>query len=93
MKEPKMISELFNLCKDKSWFSDVIDEQTRYVIYAYYINRDILTFVPQTFDDKQVVVHFANYRKAKADYWLNTANTIAPAFKTPIAESDAEDWK
>jgi hypothetical protein len=72
---------LFEMCKDKEWFSDVSTElHDRYIVYVHYMDADIFSFIPQTFNGKQIVIHFAANRKAVKDYWINTPNTTALAF-------------
>ena len=42
------MKDLFNLCKDKPWFSDVVEDSAgRYVVCAHFITLDVLKFVPQ----------------------------------------------
>jgi hypothetical protein len=85
------MNKLFDLCKDKPWFSDVAtDASGRYIVYANYIDLEVLTFVPRTFENKQVLVHFASYRRANQEYWLNTPNTTAPAFSHAVEEDDVD---
>ena len=66
---------LTTLCSDQDWFVEVaFDSASRYIVYASYIDSNVLSFVPSTFDDKQVLVHFAKNKSARKEDWTYQIN-------------------
>ena len=90
---------LYDQCKGKDWLYDIgTDQYGRYVVYANYINGDVLRFVPdRTPDGKQVLCHFAASVKASADQFIDKPNQSTLLVRQPIVpepmDEEAQDIK
>lgn len=52
--------QLSQFCKGKDWFFDIgTDACNNYVVYAKFMNQEMLTNIPREMAGKRVLVHFA----------------------------------
>lgn len=57
--------------KSQKWFYEVgLDDFNRPTVYAHYINKEVLSAVPDAIGTFSVNVHFASYKTAKADQYV-----------------------
>jgi hypothetical protein len=57
---------------DKDWFHSVGQDQNgRVIVYANYLNQDVMSAIPETLAGKQVLVHFTSHLKAKVEDFVN----------------------
>lgn len=82
METDKSLIELAAKFKDQPWFFDVgSDNFGRLIVYATTMSLDVFSSVPDTFDGKNVLVHFAQSKTATKDQFK--ANPIVTA-KAPV---------
>lgn len=59
--------------KKYEWFYDVgLDEYNRPTVYVKYMSSDVFNAVPDKCYGKQVMLHFAGYKTANKNNFLNT---------------------
>lgn len=63
--------------KSQKWFYEVgLDDFGRPTVYAHYINKEVLHAVPDKVGDFNVNLHFASYKKAAADQYVEKIGGI-----------------
>ena len=71
--------------KKQDWFYDVgYDEYQRPVIYVHYMNVDIIDYIHNQY--KNVLIHFASYKLASKDKYVNCIDLEPITEKDPLAE-------
>ncbi len=82
-----VLTKLFRNC---DWFHDAgTDQYGRYVVYVKYMCQETLHDVPDQMMGKQVLVHFAASKLARADQFTNTPTaTAATAPKLELVMED-----
>jgi len=69
--------------RDQPWFHSMETEASgRIVVYVKYMDKEVLTSVPDTIDGKQVVVHFAGAKLATREMFTNN-----PSMRTSFVAS------
>jgi len=83
--------------KDKPWFHSMEQEVSgRIVVYVKYMDKEVLTGVPDTLDGKQVVVHFVGAKLATREMFTDNPS-MRPSFvssepiTTPVLVPDEVD--
>jgi hypothetical protein len=83
--------------RDQPWFHSMEQEASgRFVVYVKYMDKEVLTGVPDTIDDKQVVIHFVGAKLATREMFTNNPS-MRPSFVssepivTPVLLPDEAD--
>jgi len=67
--------QLNQICDGKDWFNGIdVDTAGRYIVYANFINAEVFQTVPSTLNSKQVLIHFASNKNAKAEQFAFDPN-------------------
>jgi hypothetical protein len=70
MEQQEALDLLRKQFQNKEWFYDVgVDQYGRYVVYVHHMNMESMTTVPDKFDGKQVLCHFAGYKTATREHF------------------------
>jgi hypothetical protein len=63
--------------QNKSWFDSITEDQFgRIVVYVNQMSEDIFKQVPETLDNKNVLIHFAGYKNATREQFTNATLSI-----------------
>lgn len=60
-----------NYCK-YDWFSDVESTDNKVIFYVKYMNSQVFATVPDSFDKKNVLIHFIHSKNVKKDNFITT---------------------
>lgn len=63
---------LNDLCKNNDWFYDLALDRDKFIVYTRWINKEVLEEIPDMVANKQVLVHFANYKTANKEVFTNS---------------------
>ncbi|HEY5267615.1 MAG TPA: hypothetical protein VII94_00595 [Candidatus Saccharimonadales bacterium] len=83
--------------KDKPWFHSMEQEVSgRIVVYVKYMDKEVLTGVPDTLDGKQVVVHFVGAKLATREMFTDNPSmrhsfVSSEPITTPVLVPDEVD--
>lgn len=81
----KLLTEAF---KNYAWFHDVgTDQYGRLVVYVKYMNHETLMKIPDRMEGRQVLVHFASSKLAKAEHFTSRQDDHEPF---PLLNKEAE---
>ena len=75
---------LENLLKNNDWFTSVGLEDNRLIAYVRYMGLNVFNTIPQTYDGRQVLVHFEHSKET------NKHHTVLNAFHFPMESKDDE---
>jgi hypothetical protein len=69
---------LDKMLKTNDWYdtADFDDNLRKYIVYAKYVNLDVLSTVPDRFEDVPVLVHFSAYRLACKDSFRENSSSL-----------------
>ncbi len=76
--------------RDQPWFHSMETETSgrgRIVVYVKYMDKEVLTGVPDTIDGKQVVVHFSGAKLATREMFTNNPNAPGATLKAYVPVS------
>lgn len=87
MEVVKVLGYLKEHFQGRDWYYDVgTDEYGRPVVYVNYMSLTIMSDVPNHLGDHQVLVHFAGYKKANREGFVeNISKSSIPLYVAPSA--------
>jgi hypothetical protein len=86
MEQQEALDLLRKLFQNEDWYYDVgMDQYGRYVVYVHYMNMETMTSVPDKMGGKQVLCHFAGYKKATREQFTQDKPKPQPA--APIEDN------
>lgn len=62
--------------RDHHWFSSIEEEFDKYIVYVHSMSREVFEIVPRKIDNKQVLIHFVQYRDFDPNSIANYVYTL-----------------
>lgn len=86
------ITELIKVCKDYDWFYDVDSKQDKLIVYVTKMGMDVFKAVPDTINNKQVLIHYAGSKTAQLSDFVNSNIPIPLTKSLPEIEELSEEY-